>query len=395
MRGQIYRHDGSRGTTWRFVVDLAPDPATGARRQRRGSGFRTRREAEAALNELLATSDAAPPGRAGRQTLQEFLEEWLVANQPPNLSPTTWRGYADMARSRVIPRIGAVRLDALTPKILSDLYADLREHGTGRNGGLSPQSVKNTYTLINRALEDAVRMRVLKENPNRRAPRPKVPKTEADVWSPAEAAEFLARTTDDRFWPAWLLLLTTGMRRGEIAGLRWRDVDLDAGRLTVRQSVVTAGYQVHTKDPKTSGSRRTVALDTLTVAALRAHRRRVEHEFQLLDAVLEPTTRVFLSESGEELHPQSLTYRFRKAAEDAGLRPISIKDGRHTSATVALAANTHPKIVSERLGHADIRITLDTYSHVMEDLQREAAENISTLLHPIRKDNAPGTGRRR
>lgn len=157
MRGQIYRHDGSRGPTWRFVVDLAPDPGTGRRRQRRGSGFWTRREAEAALNELLATSDVAPSGRAGRQTLREFLEAWLVANQPPNLSPTTWRGYAHISRSRVIPRIGAVRLDALTPTILSDLYADLREHGTGRNGGLSPQSVKNTYTLINRVLEDAVR----------------------------------------------------------------------------------------------------------------------------------------------------------------------------------------------------------------------------------------------
>ncbi|MGH9033192.1 MAG: tyrosine-type recombinase/integrase [Acidimicrobiia bacterium] len=385
MRGRIYRHHGSRGATWRFIVDLAPDPATGRRRQQRGSGFRTRKEAEAALNELLASNRAAAPAKAGRQTVREFLEEWLVANKPPTLSPTTWRGYVDLARKRVIPRIGAVRLDALTPKVLRDLYTDLRENGTGRNGGLAPQSVKNTYTFVNRALEDAVRMRILKENPNRLAPRPKVPKTEADVWSPEEASAFLARSTDDPLWPAWLLLLTTGMRRGEIVGLRWRDVDFEDGRVIVRQNVVAAGYDVHAKDPKTTGSRRTVALDAVTVDSLRQHRRRVEQLMEALGGTLESTTRVFLSEVGEELHPQSFTYRFRKAAERAGLRPISIRDGRHTSATIALAAKTHPKIVSERLGHADIRITLDTYSHVMEDLQREAAENISALLQPANR----------
>ncbi|MGH8985808.1 MAG: tyrosine-type recombinase/integrase, partial [Acidimicrobiia bacterium] len=220
-------------------------------------------------------------------------------------------------------------------------------------------------------------MRILKENPNRLAPRPKVPKTEADVWSPEEASAFLAGSTDDPLWPAWLLLLTTGMRRGEIVGLRWRDIDFVDGRVIVRQNVVAAGYDVHAKDPKTTGSRRTVALDAVTVEALRQHRRRVEQLMEALGGTVVPTTRVFLSEVGEELHPQSFTYRFRKAAERAGLRPISIRDGRHTSVTIALAAKTHPKIVSERLGHADIRITLDTYSHVMEDLQREAAENIS------------------
>jgi integrase len=328
--------------------------------------------------------DGAPLGRAvGRQTVHEFLDEWLTANKPPVLSPTTWKGYADLARNRVIPRIGAVRLEALTPKILRDFYTDLRENGVGRNGRLAPQSVRNTCTFVNRVLEDAVRLRVLKENPNRLAPRPKVPKTEADVWSPEEASEFIARTTDDPLWPAWLLLLTTGMRRGEIVGLRWRDVDLDGGRVVVRQNVVAAGYEVHSKDPKTTGSRRTVALDAITVEALREHRRHMEQTLTALGATVEPTTKVFLSEVGGELHPQSFTYRFRKAAERAGLRPISVKDARHTSATIALAAKTHPKIVSERLGHADIRITLDTYSHAMEDLQREAAEGISALLHPV------------
>jgi integrase len=385
VRGRVYRHEGARGATWRFVVDLPPDPATGRRRQQRGSGFSTKREAEAALNELLAGVDGAPIGReAGRQTVRDFFDEWLAANKPPVLSPTTWKGYADLARNRVIPRIGAVRLEALTPKILRDLYTDLRENGVGRtNGRLAPQSVRNTYTFVNRVLEDAVRLRVLKENPNRLAPRPKVPKKEADVWSPQEAAEFIAGTTDDPLWPAWLLLLTTGMRRGEIVGLRWRDLDLDDGRAIVRKNTVAAGYDVHTKDPKTTSGRRTVALDAVTVEALRQHRDRMEQTLTALGGDVEPTTKVFLSEVGEELHPQSFTYRFQKAAQRAGLRPISIKDARHTSATIALAAKTHPKIVSERLGHADIRITLDTYSHAMEDLQREAAEGISALLHPV------------
>jgi integrase len=394
VRGRVYRHEGARGSTWRFVVDLPPDPATGRRRQQRGSGFSTKRDAEAALNEVLAGVHGVPLGRAaGRQTVQEFFDEWLAANKPPALSPTTWKGYADLARNRVIPRIGAVRLEALTPKILRDFYTDLRENGVGRtNGRLAPQSVRNTYTFVNRVLEDAVRLRVLKENPNRLAPRPKVPKKEADVWSPPEAAEFIAGTTNDPLWPAWLLLLTTGMRRGEIVGLRWRDLDLDGGRAIVRKNTVAAGYDVHTKDPKTTSGRRTVALDAVTVEALRQHRQRMEQTMTALGGTVEPTTKVFLSEVGEELHPQSFTYRFEKAAERAGLRPISIKDARHTSATIALAAKTHPKIVSERLGHADIRITLDTYSHAMEDLQREAAEGISALLHPVQGPAAGDAG---
>lgn len=233
---------------------------------------------------------------------------------------------------------------------------------------------------MNRTLNDAVRLRLLTENPNRLVARPRVPKGDTDVWSPSVAAEFLAQTADDRLWPAWILLLSTGMRRGELAGLRWKDLDLDGLRLVIRQNVVAAGYEVHAKEPKTAGSRRSVALDELTVKALRRHRQRIEDEAALVGRTIKNDERVLVDELGQPFHPQSISYYFQKAAERCGIRPISIRDARHTSATLALLAKTHPKVVSERLGHSDIRITMDTYTHVLENLHHEAAANIAAML---------------
>lgn len=142
MRGRIYRFSGQRGTSWRYVVDLPADPATGVRRQRRASGFRTRKEAEAAL--ALALVGDAGDIRADARTLTvgTFLEDWLAANKPPTLSPTTWHGYEHIVRQRIVPRIGAVRLSALTPKILHTCYADLAATEGDRAGGLGPQSLR-------------------------------------------------------------------------------------------------------------------------------------------------------------------------------------------------------------------------------------------------------------
>lgn len=283
----------------------------------------------------------------------------------------------------VIPRIGGLRLEAVTTNALRDLYRSLAEPGVGRHGkGLAPHSVKHTYTFVNLVLEDALRLRVLKENPNKPIPRPKFERRDANHWTPTEAAEFLARTAADELWPAWVLLLTTGMRRGEILGLRWSDIDTERGAVRVRRNVVSAGYQVHEKEPKTATGRRRVALDSFTLAALREHRVRVEQRAVFVGRRVAHDEPVFLSAIGEPIHPMSFSRLFRDGAVRAGVRPISVKDGRHTSATLALVANTHPKVVSERLGHSDVQITMDVYSHVIEGLQRDAAEGIAALIRP-------------
>ncbi len=259
----------------------------------------------------------------------------------------------------------------------------MAEPGVGRHGkGLSPHSIKHTYTFVNLVLEDAVRLRVLKENPNKPIARPKFERRDAEHWTPAEAAEFLARTTADELWPAWVLLLTTGMRRGEILGLRWNDIDIERGVARVRRNVVSAGYVVHEKEPKTATGRRSVALDSFTLGGLKDHRVRVEQRAEFVGRRVAHDEPVFLSAIGEPIHPMSFSRLFRDGAVRAGVRPISVKDGRHTSATLALVANTHPKVVSERLGHSDVQITMDVYSHVIEGLQRDAAEGIAALIRP-------------
>ncbi len=170
------------------------------------------------------------------------------------------------------------------------------------------------------------------------------------------------------------------MRRGEVAGLRWGDLDPEAGRLAVRRSLVTAGYAVSWSEPKTERSRRSVALDPGTLDAVRAHRARQAQEKLALGAAYADEDLVFCREDGRPLHPERLSKLFAACVREAGLRPIRLHDLRHTHATLALQAGVHPKVVSERLGHGDVGITLNVYSHVVPAMEEEAAARVAALV---------------
>jgi integrase len=200
------------------------------------------------------------------------------------------------------------------------------------------------------------------------------------VWDVTQVKTFLAAVVDDRLFALWLLLITTGLRRGEAAGLRWEDIDLDAGRLAVRRALISVEYQVRVSEPKTARGRRTLALDHLTVRALRAHRARLSEEALAAGESGQRTGYVFVREDGHPYHPERISLMFARLTKAAGLPPIRLHDLRHTAATMALAAGVHPKVVQERLGHANINITLDTYSHVVEGMQEDAAAKVAGLL---------------
>jgi integrase len=203
---------------------------------------------------------------------------------------------------------------------------------------------------------------------------PKVSRPEMSVWTGEQLRAFLASLASDRLSAAFLLAATSGMRRGEILGLRWSDVDLDAGRLAVRQQLVTTGYRLSFTEPKTNKGKRALDLDPATVGALRAHRsRQLEERLAWGEGYQDPGL-VFTSEDGGPLHPQSFSGSFERHVRASGLPPIRLHDLRHTYATIALGAGMHPKVVSERLGHASITITLDTYSHVIPWLDKQEAD---------------------
>jgi integrase len=312
-------------------------------------------------------------------TVAEFVEHWLES-VAPSLRDSTASSYRQVCRTWILPHLGRVRLASLTPGHLNQLYAALAKDGGRKGKPLSVRSVRYTHTIIGKALGDAVAWGLLARNPASSAKPPRAVRTDMAVWDVTQVKTFLAAVTGDRLYALWLLLITTGLRRGEAAGLRWEDIDLDARRLAVRRALISVEYKVRVSEPKTARGRRTVALDDLTVDALRAHQDRQTKDIEAGGELVERTGYVFVREDGHPYHPERISQMFVELTKKAELPPIRLHDLRHTAATMALAAGVHPKVVQERLGHANINITLDTYSHVVEGMQDEAAAKVAGLL---------------
>jgi integrase len=239
--------------------------------------------------------------------------------------------------------------------------------------------VRYLHTILNKALSDAIRLGHISVNPavaadppSPRATRPPV----FPVWSPAELARFLESAKHDPHYVAFHLAAATGLRRGELLGLRWCDLDLAVGELHVVQTIVEVAHEVEVSPPKTAQSRRVVALDARTCQILARHRAVAAARTTDFD----DDNLMFTTAGGEPIHPALFSYYFKRRVQLAGVRRIRLHDLRHTHATHALRAGVHPKVVSERLGHSTITITLDTYSHVLPSMQREAAEAVAALL---------------
>lgn len=377
MRGHVRR----RGSTWSFVIDVAPDPATGRRRQRTKGGFPTKKVAEEAMRAALAEGSSAAD--AGGQRLGAYLDEWLAAVSP-RLRETTASSYA-VAVARIKGGLGAVRLRELTPLMIERFYADLARTG-GRNGtGLAPKTIRNTHVALRKALSDAERLELIGRNPAARAHAPTAVRPETPTWTGEELGRFLAGVVDDPLYALWVLLATTGVRRGEALGLRWSDVDLDRGTISVSQTITTVGTRVVISPPKTDRSRRRLVLDRDTVRVLAAHHEAQDRDRTLMGTSARTTGRtsdlVFADPDGGPIHPDSVTRRFKTLVRQSGLPPLrGPHDLRHTWASLALAAGVHPKVVSDRLGHSTIAITIDTYSHAIPSLDADAAATVAGQL---------------
>jgi integrase len=276
--------------------------------------------------------------------------------------------------------LGELALAELNADALNILYARLlREGRRDGRGGLSPRTVRYLHTLLNRACVDAIRGGHLVSNPAAAADPPSPRAARAPifpVWSPSELARFLEAAKDDPLYAAFHLAASTGLRRGELLGLRWCDLDLEARELHVVQAVVEVDHEPQIGPPKTERSRRLVALDKETVDVLERHRAVAKARAVIIDDL----DLVFTTPTGKLIHPAVFSYFFKRRVRLTGVRPIRLHDLRHTHATHALQVGIHPKIVSERLGHSTITITLDTYSHVTPSMQREAAEAVAALL---------------
>jgi len=375
VRGHVQK----RGGTWSYVLYLGRDP-DGKKKYKWVGGHRTKREAEDALVSALERLRTGMWTDPGRTTVGEFLEQWLAATET-RVRPNTARSYRQMVRDWVVPRAGSVLLANLNAAHLRTVAGELLAEGRGDGkGGLAPSSVLKCHRMLKHAFKDAVRWGLLPRNPMDLVDPPRVAQSESTVWSAPEARRFLDGIADDRLFAMWVLFLTTGMRRGEMAGLMWSDLDTERGVLVVQRAVVSAGRGTEVAEPKTRRSRRSLPLDEMTLAALKVHRRAQLAERLRAGEAWCDSGRMFTGIDGAPLHPDTISAAFAKIVRKADVPKIRLHDLRHTSATVAMEAGVHPKIVSERLGHSTIQITLDLYSHATPTLQADAADRIGAAM---------------
>jgi integrase len=364
-RGSIIK----RGATYSVVLDLGRGP-DGKRVRRWHSGYRTKRDAERARTELLAQVDHGSYVEPSRLTLATFLRQQWLPGLTGQVRPTTLDGYQRAVERYVVPAVGGVLLQRLTPAHLNALY--------GRP--LSARTVLAAHVTLSKALGDAARWGLVVRNVAQLADPPKPGRHDIQTWTAAQLRAFLEHVAGDRLYAAWLLAASTGMRRGEILGLRWADVDLDRARVSVRQTVVVANYRMVVSEPKTSRGRRSIALDLRTVAALRAWRTAQVAERLAWGPSWTDSGLVFTREDGSLIHPHRLSTWFGRLVKAAGLPRIRFHGLRHTHASLGLAAGVSTKVMSERLGHATSSFTADVYQHVTPALEEQAAATVARLV---------------
>jgi integrase len=376
-QGGHLRRRGSSWTAYHFVYDAA-----GKRIQKSKGGFPTKREAQDYLTAALADLNSGTYTEPTKLRLGQYLtERWLPMTRA-SLRESTWDSYRRNIELHILPELGGIPLQKLTADRLDRFYAEKLAGGRrdGRQEGLSPKTVRHLHTILHKALRDAERKSLVVRNVASAADPPKLRASEMKTWTGTELRTFLDAIAGHRLAAAFVVLATTGMRRGEVLGLRWADVDFRAARLAVQQTIVSVAYTVTTSTPKTNRGKRSIALDQTTVAALQEHRHLQRSERLAVGSEYTDPDLVFAREDGRPLHPDYFSQLFDRTVTKLGLPRIRLHDLRHTYATLGLAAGVPTKVISDRLGHATTSFTEDIYMHAIPAMQERAAAQVADLI---------------
>ncbi len=376
MRGSTRK----RGSSWTCYWSTT-DPASGKRVQHTKGGFRTQREAQKHLGAILESVQAGAWKPDAKLTVAELLEQWLAAKTSEGIRPATLSLYRMAAEKWLTPRIGAVEARALTASQLGHAVEQLRgPNGSALGRGpLSDRSVQIAVTVLKAATAWAAATGLIARDPLIGYRRPRAESPTMQAWSTAQARQFLGHVAGDRLAVGFALALGRGMRRGEIVGLRWQEVDLDAGSLRVATTRICVDGKAVQSAPKTARGRRTVPLDGTLVEMLKAHRKHQLEDRLASGGAYQDDGWVFADELGAPIYPDTLAERFEKLAGEAGLPRIRFHDTRHTAATLLLKSGTPVHVVAGILGH-DPAMTLRVYAHVLPGQGEEAGEQLSRAL---------------
>ena len=375
MKGHIRERSPGH---WAIVLDVR-DAATGKRKRRWHSFVGTKRQAQIECARIISEIQGGNHQEPSKTTVAQFLERWL-AHVKAQVSARSHERYAEIARKNLSPLLGGILLAKLQPMQISEAYSKALVSGRrDGSGGLSPRTVHHMHRVLKQALGQALRWQLLPRNPAEAVVPPRVERRQLNTYDMSQTADLLDAFRGTRMFVPALLAVLCGLRRGEIAALRWRNVDLDAGQLAIVESAEQTVEGIRYKEPK-SGRARTVALSSTVVSELRGHRARQAQELLRVGVGLSDDTRVVAQADGRPLQPNSITHEWVRILSRVGLPRVRFHDLRHAHATHLLSSGVHPKVASERLGHSKVGITLDLYSHVLPGMQADAVSRVDEAL---------------
>ncbi len=360
--------------SWELSLDLGRDEK-GRRRRKFTSVQDTKAQAQRRLRELLSDLDKGVPAQNSKVTLGEHLVRWLSDYARTNTSPRTVQGYEGAIRRYLVPSLGHIPLIKLTPVHVQALYSEMLDRP------LSPQTILHTHRILKQSLSHAIAWGLIIRNVCDAVHPPSPKRKEMTAVDASGVQTLLEEARSSPYGPVIFLALYTGLRRSELMGLRWRAIDLESKSLSVTETLVRiTGEGLKIMQPKTSRSRRAVSLPPTAVALLSGLKVKQREQRQAVGLDWSESDYVFSNADGSWIDPDTISHSFSDIIKRAGLPHMRFHDLRHTHATLMLKQGVHPKVVSERLGHASITITLDTYSHVLPGLQEEAAMQFEEVL---------------
>jgi integrase len=374
MAGSIRPYQTKKeGKMWLYELEIGKDE-NGKRKKKKKLGFKTKKEAKESLVKAEVEMQEGMYIK-NEKSLGEVMDFWLDNYAKENTTPKTFSGYENIIRNHIKPKLGKKKIKDLTSANLQKYYKDKLET-------LSPQSVKHHHRLISKVLNDAIGWQFVARNVAVGAKPPSAKKVDMQTLN-AHEVELLLRAAKESsmYYPVIFTATHTGMRRSELLGLRWKDVDFENKTLYVSQTITEVNGKYHFNTRTKNGEGRSITMTNALVELLKKHKAEYNVVKLQLGQAHNPHDLVFCNSNGNIITPSELTRHYKRAIKKASIPDIRFHDLRHTHATLMLQQQVHPKIVQERLGHSTISITLDTYSHVLPNMQKDAVDQFEKLLN--------------
>ncbi|WP_340004455.1 tyrosine-type recombinase/integrase [Paenibacillus sp. FSL K6-0276] len=371
MKGKVFK----RGKTWTYVVDLPPDQGSGKRNQKKKGGFGTQKEADRALVSLLASVDKGDYVAEINLTVADFFDIWLKDYALQKYKSTVYDVEESIIRSRIVPVIGRHKLQQIKPLTINRFYNGLLEK-------YSSDYVRHIHAILRKAFGQAVKWEMLVSNPIDKVEAPKLRRKEMKTWTMEQCLHFLDIAKGHVHYIVYSLAIHTGMRKGEVLGLRWSDIDFEAKSLMIQQTVNwTPSKGIIIQDTKTSSSARRIPIGNMLIADLKHRKQIIDADKQTIGTGHYKDHDLVCSyANGEPIKPRRVTETFSFLTGKSELPKIRFHDLRHSHASMLLNNGINAKIGAERLGHSSVQIYLDRYSHLLPDMQRDAADLIDSKM---------------